>query len=235
MAPSHVACAAQRGSICAHCGTALPWVQNAAVPPPPPEAVSCPLCQSPAQPGHGAQRCTQCNGQFALHAGTLLDQAVSPPTLDHRLPRIKVKSAGLLTYRMGLLEPQGVVEGTLDPVTGAIPMDSVGVLYADIFTVAIWRKVDVGRIVLAVLVPLLLAAMFATGLASSPWFALPTLFFLAIFGVMFYASVFVKKNFVRVAGRNRLFTIRFDRPIWKRRSFHDELLRRAGIPPQQIP
>jgi hypothetical protein len=52
---------------------------------------------------------------------------------------------------------------------------------------------------------------------------------------MLYLSLGLKAHMVRVVGSTSILTIRFDSPLWRRRRFHDELLRRAGISPSPIP
>lgn len=52
---------------------------------------------------------------------------------------------------------------------------------------------------------------------------------------MIHRAVVRQKNFARICGRYGHVTIRFDRPGWRRRRFHGELLRRAGLRDSPIP
>jgi len=181
------------------------------------------------------QRCTGCGGDFTLHAGYALDASVRPPPADPRAERIKVRSAGAVTYSMGIVEAYGVSEGMTDPITGLIPIDQSGVAYPDIFTIAVWRKIAVVELVVALLIPLPITLLTLWGSLHAPGLLIVFAFFALILGLMLYRAVSVKANFVRVAGRYRTITVRFDRPLRRRRRFHAELLRRAGVAPSMIP
>lgn len=146
-----------------------------------------------------------------------------------------MKAAGLVSYRLGIVEAEGVAAGDTDPVLGMIPMDKSGVAHGDILTISVWRKIDVLALVVALLVPVPLALL---GLAATLE-SVAGLFLLVPFGTlgawMLYRALGIRRNFVRVVGRYRAIEIRFDKPSWRRRKFHDELLRRAGLPPAEIP
>lgn len=137
----------------------------------------------------------------------------------------------------GELEPQGVKAGALDPIIAVVPLDASGVLYPDIVSVAVWRKMDWLRLVIALLVPVPLAlGLLALAVARQSGVALVfSLPFAAAAAWLIYTGAVVRANWIRVTGSARTVTIRFDRPIWRRRRFHDELLYRAGITPSPIP
>ena len=245
-APTHTLCAAGRPA-CARCGAALPYAAVAAalaVAPaaatapvaPPAVAFTCPRCGAAAQVVPGVQQCSKCQGHFTLRAGCLVDAEARPPAFDPNAKRIKVRWAGGFAYHVGAVEAQGVVEGMADPVTGAIPMEQAGVAFGDIFTVAVWRKIDVVRLVIAGLLPVPLTLVFLYGMLRGTWglVALAAPFGL-ISALMIYGAVGARACYARVAGRYRTITVRFDRPPRRRRRFHDELLRRAGIAPSPIP
>jgi hypothetical protein len=202
----------------------------------PPVAFACPRCSAPASPSNAAQPCARCRGLFVLRAGARLDPSAVPPPFDPRLPRIIVKSAGIVLLKRGMVAPEGVSEGTLDPITGMIPMDQAGVLYPDIFTICVWRKIDVVRLVFALVIPVPISLyLLVMAVAVHPAFAIGAAPFVLSSAYMLYRAVGLKANMVRVAGGSRMITIRFDSPMWRRRRFHDELLRRAGLSPSQIP
>jgi hypothetical protein len=207
-----------------------------ATPPMSPAALTCPRCLAAATPAPTAQSCASCHGSFGLYAGPRLEASVVPPPVDPRLPRIVVKSAGVVLMKRGMVAPEGVSEGTLDPVTGFIPMDQSGVLYTDVITIAVWRKIDVVRLVVALLIPLPVAILFVVA-AVSAWAGLlvPAAAFAAIVAYMLYRALSLRAHMVRIAGTWRTITIRFDSPMWRRRRFHDELLRRVGIAAAGIP
>ncbi|MBI5478958.1 MAG: hypothetical protein HY906_08890 [Deltaproteobacteria bacterium] len=238
----HSVCAVQRGA-CPGCGARLPGLvpgaplpEALAPPVPPPAALICPRCAAPAQPAAEVQRCSSCGGAFTLRAGALLDPTVRPPPVDPRAPRLKSRSASAFTYRIAAVEAHGVVEGMADPVTGAIPLEQTGVAWGDVFTVAVWRRLDIAQLVLALLFPVPVTLLSLWGVVTAtPWWLLSALPFGLLAGIMLYRAFGVQVNRARVAGRHRTVTVRFDRPLWRRRRFHDELLRRAGIAAGPIP
>ena len=203
---------------------------------PPPHALGCPKCGIGAPAATGLMTCAGCGLRFALHAGARADTRVVPVPFDPRAERVKAVSNGIVLRKMALVAPEGVSEGTLDPVTGYIPIDQNGVYFGDIFTIAVWRKVDVLKLVATAILPLPLALIFVSlGITQSPVFL--------AFGVplalgtawMVYRAFKIKVHMARVVGSARTIEVRFDAPIWRKKKFHDEMLRRAGIAPSPIP
>lgn len=146
-----------------------------------------------------------------------------------------MKSASVMTYRYGVLESLGVAEGQTDPVTGFIPMDKAGVAYPDVVSLAVWRKPDWVALVVALLVPVPFTLVMAVAAFSTPGFLFAALPFALLSAWMIYLAIGFQRSYVRVVGRYRTLEIRFDRPLLRRRKFHDELLRRCGLPPAAIP
>lgn len=105
----------------------------------PPDALTCPRCRAPAEPSTTVQSCSKCRRTFMLHAGARVNGSVVPPPVDPTLRRIKTRSAGMVLLKSNIVAPEGVLHGTLDPVTGMIPLDQSGVLFSDIYTIAVWR------------------------------------------------------------------------------------------------
>lgn len=196
---------------------------------------SCPFCSAQAKAGAGVQICSGCRKQFTLRAGARVDPEVKPPPIDMRLKRIKTTSAGAFVRTGSWVAPEGVLHGTMDPITGAIPIDQAGVLYTDIISVAVFRKLDVVRLVLLALIgaPIMFGCLAATISIPPVGILLMPLFLL--FAWAFYATIAIQRNYARVCGSIRVITVQFDQPSWRRRPFHDELLRRAGISPSPIP
>jgi hypothetical protein len=203
-------------------------------PPVPPFAFTCPKCGSPATPRPDVQTCGSCGCRFTLHAGRLVDPSVVPPQLGYA-STIRVKSGGMVLMKMGEVTPYGISEGTLDPVTGMIPIEQSGILYGDVYSIAVWRTLDVVRLVLALLVPTPIALGLFWVALNVPFFVFFAAFFALLTGWVLYLAVGVRANHMRVVGAYRMVTIRFDGPIWRRRSFHEEAFRRAGIQPPAIP
>ena len=196
---------------------------------------SCPKCKHPMAAQPGPQPCAGCARTVVLRAGARVDPAVRPPQPDLRLKQIKTTSAGMFVRNANLVAPAGVLQGTLDPITGMIPMDTSGVAYNDIVSIAVWRELDIVRLVLSCVLLLPIAFGLMWGTAAAPVVSIATLPLLALIGWFFYRLIGIKKNMMRVVGSMRILELQFDVPIWRRRAFHDELLRRAGLPPSPIP
>ncbi len=185
---------------------------------------SCPRCDTPA-PGPGAQTCSVCHKPFTLYTGCVMDPSLSPSPGG---PKLQVKSPGAFLMRYGVIDERGVAEGALDPVVALVPVDTSGVAWHDVVSIAFWRSPAWTDLVVALLIPLPIAfglgwlAMNATGAA------IPALFFATIGGVLLWRALGVMKCQARIIGRYRTIIVRFDRPFWRRRQFHDELVRRAG-------
>ena len=198
--------------------------------------MTCPHCGRPAMPSPAAQTCSSCQGVFALYPGAASDASVVPPPPNPSLEIIQVRSAGAATYSFGAVEPFGVAEGMLDPVIAVGEVSRNGIAWPEIASIAVWRKLDVVELVIAILVPVPLALLgwvltVSAGIGAL-FLAVP---FTALAAFMIYRAVGRKKHFVRVVGRWGAIQIRFDRPGWKRERFHSELLRRAGLPHAPIP
>ena len=196
---------------------------------------SCPRCfaQAPAAPT--PQICGACRTRFVLRAGTRVDPAVTPPPVDRTLPSIKMRSAGTLTVQSAIVAPDGVLEGTLDPVTGLIPLDQVGIPYGDVVSIAVWRTFDILRLALVTLLALPLTLGLLAATVSIPMLAIFSLPILAMTCTSYYHLLVVRRNFARITSSLRTMTLRFDTPMRRRRRFHAELMRRAGLVESAIP
>jgi hypothetical protein len=212
---------------------------NAPYPPIDPAiALSCPRCKAPAQPSSAVQRCGRCDGAFTLHVGWALDPSTPLPPFDRALPAIKVKSSVQMVLQTGLVAAEGIMLGELDPVMGLISTNQSGVMFPDVGSVAVYRTVDVVSIVVAALLPLPIAVgltMIGLQANSAAGFLVVAGLFGLLTAWMVYRAAFIKKHWVRIVGRYRTIEIRFDTPLRRRRAFHGELLRRAGIAPAPIP
>lgn len=165
-----------------------------------------------------------------------------PPHPAGNVHVIRVKAPAGFTVRYGVLEAYGVAEGELDPVIAASEMNKSGVAYPEIVSLTFWRKTDWVVAVLAgiTFVPIGLALTgiavvgIAVGAAGSVIVSL--LFgvaFLGLGGFFVHRALVVKKQFARVVGLYRTIDVRFDRGA--RDTFRLELLRRAGLPPVDMP
>jgi len=207
-------------------------------PPAPASALSCPRCVAPAQASPEPQKCA-CGQRFVLRTGILLDPSVSLPPAEPRPPTISVKSTGLLLRRYAALEPEGIVEGALDPITGHVPMTNDRLSFRAVYSVAVWRRIPIATAVLLFLipVPLFLAALVATLGSGEPFIV--GVFFLAPMTALtawgLWSTFGIRANWARVVSTKGDLLIRFDSPSWRRKRFHQELLRRCGISESPIP
>ena len=204
----------------------------------PATALSCPRCKAPASPSSAVQRCARCGGAFTLHVGWALDPSTPLPPYDRALPSIRVKSSVQMVLQTGVVAAEGVMLGELDPVIGLVATNETGVMFPDVGSVAVHRTIDFVSLVVAVLVPLPIAgSLVSIGLQpDAPYgFLVVAALFALLAAWMIYRAAFIRKHWVRVVGRYRTIAIRFDTPLRRRRAFHAELLRRAGIAPAPIP
>jgi hypothetical protein len=168
-----------------------------------------------------------------------MDRAVVPPAYDPSRRTIIVKWPGVVLMQRADLEAEGVKAGDLDPIIGLAVLSATGVRYPEILSLTTWKRMDWVRLVVAIIVPTpIFVAFLALAIkapAAFPVFLAISAFFGACAAWLVYTGAIVQKNMVRVAGTTRTITIRFDRPIWRRRRFHDELFYRAGISAGPLP
>ena len=197
-------------------------------------AFACPLCGAPAAPSLAPVRCSGCAGSFVLYPGYAFDPSIVPPPPSPGV--VNVRWSEVFTIHFGKLESMGVGSGTNDPVTGLIALEQSGVLFPDVVSITIWRTIRWVQLIAAVVLLVPLAALFTiAAVTSGAGFAFGSLFFGGLAAWAIYQAAFIKANHARVVGRYRMLQMRFDNPFWRRRRFHDELLRRSGLPPAPIP
>lgn len=192
----------------------------------------CPRCCAPAA-GPGLHACAGCSKRFASYSGPVLDPTRVPAPAG---PKVHVKSPGAFLMRYGCVDERGVSEGNLDPLIGAVPVDTSGVWWGDVVSIAVWRSPAWLDLVVALLVPVpvglgLLALSMGVGWGA----AIPGAVLLGLAGYLIWRALVVQACRARVIGRHRTIVVRFDRPPWRRQRFHDELIRRAGGTPQPLP
>lgn len=204
-------------------------------PPPPPQALQCPRCGAGATPADGVQRCA-CRQRFVLRAGAFLDRSVVPPAPDPAAETVVVKSSATLRH-YGRLDPDAVAEGTLDPVFARLPMTTTKLSYRAIYTIAVWKQTAWRSLLAILLVPAPFTwALFALWRSAPGPGLLGLALAMAALTLGSLGSVlFIPSHYVRVVGAKDTLVIRFDRPLFRRQKFHDELLRRAGVSPSPLP
>ncbi|MBI5546339.1 MAG: hypothetical protein HY901_20825, partial [Deltaproteobacteria bacterium] len=113
------------------------------------------------------------------------------------------------------------------------------VAYRAVYSVAVWRRISVATAVLLFLVPvpLLLLALVSLFMSGEPTLVL--IFFVAPMATLAawgaWDAFGIRANWARVVSTKGELRIRFDSPLWRRRRFLRELLRRCGISPAEIP
>ena len=193
----------------------------------------------PTTPSAIPQRCAGCRSNFTLSAGPALDGAVMPPPPHPSAIRIALRWSIVVTYRFANLDPTGITCGTLDPVVAVAPVDQAGIAFADVLSIAVWRKIALKDLIVGGLVPLpialfslwcaILAVTKAPGVAAVA--AVIGLGFGLLAAYMFHRGIVVGRRHARIIGRYASFTVMFDNS----RAFHEELFRRCGLAPPPIP
>ena len=69
---------------------------------------------------------------------------MKPPPTNPTAGSIKMRTSGFVTMQSSIVSPEGLLQGTLDPITGFIPMEQAGVPYWDIVSITVWRTLDIG-------------------------------------------------------------------------------------------
>jgi hypothetical protein len=190
-------------------------------------ATSCPRCRKPSQPKDAPQVCEHCGKTFVLRAGHLLDESVTPPEPGGK--EIKSKSSGVVMRKLAVVGPHGVAHGTLDPVTGYIPMDKQGITYEDIATIAVWRRLDWFTLIATVLFLVPLSSILVMGAFEEVGFLIFGLPVWALTAFALWRAIAVGARFMRVVGSRLVLELRYDAPVWRRKRFFREAMRRAGI------
>ncbi len=201
----------------------------------------CPSCAVPA-PALGTNVCGKCGLRYAVYPGYAADPSVVPPPPQGNVERLRVKAPGMLMMRFAALEPMGVADGDLDPLIAQAELGKNGVAYPDVVSLTLWRKRDYVDVAVGALIPLPLG--FALSLAAltsvqshqtTPALVLgvAAAFFLSGAAFLMHRGLLVQKHLARVVGRYRVLQLRFDRG--PRERFRNELLRRIGLPPSDMP
>ncbi len=185
------------------------------------------------------QSCGRCTRRFTLSAGAALDGSVVAPPPHPAAFRIHLKWSILVTYQFATLDPGGVSYGTLDPVVGIAPIDSAGVAYPDVVSIAIWRKLALPECISGILVPLPIALLSFYGAILAVRGSAVGAGILAFIGLLFgllaawllHRAFVVGRRQARIVGRWASFTVPFD----KSPAFYGELFRRCGIAAPPIP
>jgi hypothetical protein len=196
-----------------------------------PAPLSCPRCSAPVD-RPGPQTCPRCGRAFTLYVGPALDPTL---TASPSGPKLQVKSPGFFLMRYGVLDERGIAEGNLDPIIGHLPIDTQGIAWHDIASIAVHRAPAWTDLIVAVLVPLPITIGLGLLAIEAPFAGVFAAIFALIAGFLIWRGYGVQACRARVIGRYRTIDVRFDRPFWRRQAFHDELVRRAGGSPGPMP
>jgi hypothetical protein len=195
---------------------------------------------APVNPSPVAQSCPGCRRKFTLTAGPALDGSLVPPPVHQAAPGIRLKWSMVVTYCFAALDQGGIMSGTLDPVVALAPIEQKGIAYADVVSIAIWRKINWLELVLGVLVPVpialfsawaaILIVMKEVGVAFAIFAAIALAFGLLAAWII-HRAVAIGRRSARIVGRWASFTVPFDRSL----AFYEELFRRCGLAAPPIP
>ncbi|MBI5545101.1 MAG: hypothetical protein HY901_14515, partial [Deltaproteobacteria bacterium] len=158
-----------------------------------------------------------------------------PPELDS--PLILVRTAGGFVRRFGQLDAEGIQAGLLDPVTGRIRIAAERIAFRGIYSLAIWRAIAWAQALALMLIalPLTLVVLRELFLSPSPLLYLLAIPMTATTCLALALTFGVRAHYLRVVGARAQLTIRFDGPFYRRRRFHEQLLRRCGLSMSPIP
>jgi hypothetical protein len=199
----------------------------------------CPKCRTPAQPATAPQICTKCSLTFVLRYGALMDEAVTP-VLEEGGKEFKSKAAGLMMAEQSMVTVDSIGSGTLDPIVGRFTVDTKSVGFDHLYSVAMWRALNVAQLVTFFLVsgPMGLISLFVTGLMLSkgePGAVICTLPLVLMSAYHAYSVFRVRTTRLRVVGfKDRTLDISVGGRLGKQREFIDAFFRRAGLAPVEI-
>lgn len=132
----------------------------------------------------------------------------------------------------------GVTSGTLDPAIGMVPIDQVAIAFADVISIAIWRKIGWSDTIVGFLVPAPIALLCLWGAIAArgaPAGAVILAFIALAFGglaaFMIRRGLVIGRRFARVVGRYGSLVLQFD----KSQALYTELFRRSGLVAPPIP
>jgi hypothetical protein len=163
-----------------------------------------------------------------------MDSTVKVPTPPPGAKDVTLKAPGLVVMSQGWLKPDRLVFGALDPIVGSFPLEieERAVQYRFLYSVAVWRSVNIAAAVGFFVVTVPLCGFGGIGLVA-------TLHPVAIgFGLLLLAlaafhgyTVFGRRAMrMRVVGmQNRVLDMTFTGGLSKRQKFQDELFRRCGL------
>ncbi|MFT3709155.1 MAG: hypothetical protein QM817_16045 [Archangium sp.] len=205
---------------------------NSPYPPPPPQAFTCPKCKRGVTPANAMQACAGCGLQFVLRAGALSDGAVTPrPATDTK--ELKLKAPGLVVVSQAVLKADAIGFGALDPILGRFPMDEKGLRFEHIYSVALWRQINIADLVTFILfsVPVgigcLIAAIASQGHPAALICCLP---FVLIAGYHGYRVFKAQATRIRIIGfKDRTLDVEFIGRMKKRAEFIDAFFERSGL------
>ena len=210
-----------------------------AFPPPPANASTCPKCNAPATPSPSTQTCPQCGRLFLLRACALMDASITAPPPDPKAKELKLKAPGLVLVSQAVLKPDAIGFGTLDPIIGAVAIDEKGARFAHLYSVAVWRELNVMQVVLFTLVSLPIGLAGLGVIVGSKFNPVGLVFGGLLLAMSAYHGVSVfkwKATRLRVlAFKDRALDITFIGRQGKRQKFIDELFRRSGLPTVELP
>lgn len=222
--------------------------QPAAAPP----SFPCPFCGAAAVPTSGAVTCQACGKSFVLAAGPALNGLVTPPAPAADADVIQVVSPSPVMPKHAQVTPVGVGEWAMDPVVGMVAASQQFSTFQDIAVVSAWRKIGWGAVLVGALVPaplalfFLFATVYILSLIAKVGAKVGHFVFsgitLLIAGLLVWGAyslihrgLVVRAWHVRIWSRAGELSFRCDQPASRRKRFFQELLRRTGIEPIDIP
>lgn len=181
----------------------------------------------------------KCGRRFVLRYGALMDASITPPPIDAQAKELKLKAPGLVVVGQAVLKPDAIGFGSLDPILGRFPMDEKGVRFAHLYSVAVWRELNVAQAVMFFIVSLPVGLLSLFGIVAAKGepggfiCGVPFVLLAAFHGYRVFSA---KATRLRIVGfKDRTLDVTFIGGLGKRRKFVDELFRRCGLAPVELP
>lgn len=214
-----------------------PSISPSAFPPAPPHASTCPKCNAALSPSPQKQRCT-CGLELVFRHGALSDSSVKVSP-QPGAKELKLKAPGLIVVSQAVLRPDAIGFGALDPVLGRFPIDEKGVRFEHLYSVALWRQLNIADMVTFLLISLpvglgsLAGMIFSKGEPVSFICGLPFLLLSIFHGNRVFGA---RATRMRIVGfKDRTLNVEFIGRAGKRAEFVSEFFARSGLGSVELP
>lgn len=214
-----------------------PMISQSAFPPAPPHAGQCPKCNAALVPSPGKQTCA-CGLELVFRHGSLSDGSVKV-SAQPGAKELKLRAPGLIVVSQAVLRHDAIGYGALDPVLGRFPIDEKGVRFEHLYSVVVWRQLNIAQLVTFILISLplglgsLAGMIFSKGEPAAFICGLPFVLLSAFHGYRVFGS---RATRMRIVGfKDRTLNVEFTGSLSKRTEFVSEFFARSGLGSVELP